>query len=193
MTSEQQRVLLTLCLSLAIIFFLAHFPAASNRPMFAFPDESPPAKSAAGEFQVEMDGSVNHRGLYTVSPGTTLLEAIEKAGGVSEKLTLDPGNLLEKITRNCRVNVVSALEGKGTVQVESLASKKLKVLSIPIDVNAATMDELDTLPGIGPKTAQAIVDYREAYGKFSSPEDLVNVPGIGPKKLAALRPHIVVK
>jgi competence protein ComEA len=77
--------------------------------------------------------------------------------------------------------------------VESLAPKKLKVLSIPIDINTASAEELDTLPGIGPKTAQAILEHRQTYGKFALPEDLMNVRGIGPKKFAAIRPHIVVK
>jgi competence protein ComEA len=193
MTGDQQRVFLTLCLGLVIVFFLTHSPAAPDRPAPAIPDESPAGKSGSAEFSVEMDGSVNHRGVYRIAPGMTVLEAIEKAGGVSEKLSLDAGNLLEKISRNCRLSVVPAGEGKGRVLVESLAAKKLKVLSIPIDINTASAEELDTLPGIGSKTAQAILDYRQTHGKFSSPEDLMNVRGIGPKKFAALRPHIVVK
>jgi competence protein ComEA len=76
--------------------------------------------------------------------------------------------------------------------VEALSPAKLKVLSIPVSVNSATAEELDALPGIGPKTARAIVEFREKYGKFSSPEDLLQVPGIGPKKLAALNPHITI-
>jgi competence protein ComEA len=192
MTGDQQRVFLTLCLGLVILFFLTHIPSP-NRRASALSEEGPGAKPASAELHVELDGSVHHRGVYRVAPGMTVLEAIEKAGGVSENLSLDAGNLLEKISRNCRVNVVPEGEGKGRILVESLAPKKLKVLSIPIDVNTATTQELDTLPGIGPKTAQAILEYRETYGKFSSPEDLMNVPGIGPKKFAALRPHIVVK
>jgi competence protein ComEA len=69
----------------------------------------------------------------------------------------------------------------------------LKVLSVPIPLNTATAEELDILPGIGPKTAEAIVEFREKNGKFASPDDLLQVPGIGPKKLAALKPHITVE
>ncbi len=193
MTGDQQRVFLTLCLGLVILFFLTHIRSSPDRPALPVPDGDPGAKPVSAEFNVEMDGSVHHRGVYKIAPGMTVMEAIEKAGGVSERLSLDAGTLLERISRNCRVNVVPAGEGKGRVLVESLAPKKLKVLSIPIDVNTATLQELDTLPGIGPKTAQAILDYRETHGKFSSVEDLSNVRGIGPKKLAAIRPHIVVK
>jgi competence protein ComEA len=76
--------------------------------------------------------------------------------------------------------------------VEALPPAKLKVLSIPISINTATVEEFDALPGIGPQMAQAIVEFREKYGNFSSPEDLLQVPGIGAKKLAALKPHIIV-
>lgn len=55
-----------------------------------------------------------------------------------------------------------------------------------INVNTATLEELDTLPGIGPKIAQAIIDYRTEYGDFEAPEDLLHVPGIGEKKLEAI-------
>ncbi len=55
-----------------------------------------------------------------------------------------------------------------------------------INVNTATLEQLDTLPGIGPVIAQAIIDYRTEYGNFELPEDLLHVPGIGPKKLEAI-------
>ncbi len=55
-----------------------------------------------------------------------------------------------------------------------------------ININTAGLELLDTLPGIGPKLAQAIIDYRREYGPFERPEDLINVPGIGEKKLAAI-------
>ncbi len=195
MTGGQQRVFLTLCLGLLILFFLTHIPAAPSRPVSPLHDEDPSGKSNSGsdEFSVEMDGNVKQRGVYKFAPGTTILEAIEKAGGVSEKLSLDSANLPDRLPRNSRVQVIPAGEGRARVVVESLAPKKLKVLSIPIDVNTATAEELDTLPGVGPKTAQAILEHRGTYGKFSSPEGLLHVRGIGPQKLAAIRPHIVVK
>ena len=61
----------------------------------------------------------------------------------------------------------------------------------PVDLNRATAAELDALPGIGPATAQAIVDHREANGPFVSVDDLEAVRGIGPAKLEAIRPLVV--
>ena len=191
MTGEQQRVLLTRSMALAILFFISQSPAVPNRNL-SLAQENPADSSAQMGFQVEVDGDVERRGIYTVEPGTTVLEALEKAGGVSQKLSLDAANLLERINKNCRLRVSGAEEGKGKISFEPLAPKKLKVLSIPVDVNTANMDELDTLPGIGPKTAQNIIEYRQTYGRFSSVEDLLNVRGIGPKKLAGIRGHISV-
>ena len=62
----------------------------------------------------------------------------------------------------------------------------------PVDINRATVDELDTLPGVGPTTAQAIIDHRNRNGPFRSVEDLGKVRGIGPAKLAELRPLVTV-
>ena len=64
--------------------------------------------------------------------------------------------------------------------------------SKPLNLNAATADQLTQLPGIGPKTAQAIVDFRNASGPFRRVEDLLAIRGISRKKLAAIRPYVIV-
>ena len=62
----------------------------------------------------------------------------------------------------------------------------------PINLNAATADQLDALPGVGPATATAIIAYRREHGPFASIEQLLEVPGIGPSKLAQIRALIVI-
>ena len=194
MTREQQGVVLFLSLSFFLYFLLTHPPAALNEAAREAPLEDLSSKKPFGEeFLVEVEGSVNRRGVYAVSPGMNLLDVIAKAGGISSKLSLSPQDLLGKIEKSCRVHVLPAGEGKGRLLLEPLAPNTQKVLSIPVDINAASVEELDTLPGIGPKTAKAIVEHRKTQGKFSSAEDLLQVRGIGPKKLAAILPHITVK
>ena len=62
----------------------------------------------------------------------------------------------------------------------------------PVDLNSATAEQLDTLPGVGPATASAILTYRTRHGRFKTVTELLEVPGIGPSKLEALRPLVTV-
>jgi competence protein ComEA len=193
MTREQQWVVLFLGSFLVLFFFLTSQPSFSLRtlPLVAADDFSP-KKPEEGELQVEVDGSVNRRGIYSVAKGERFLDALEKAGGVKDNLSLPAAMLLAKIEKSCRINVVPGGENKGRILLEPLAPQKFPVLSIPIPVNTANLEELMTLPGIGPKIAQAIIDCREQEGSFTSAEDLLRVRGIGSKKLAAIRKHITV-
>jgi len=194
MTREQSWVVLFLSLSLFLYFLLTNPPPALKEATRMDAGGDLAARKPTGEeLLVEVDGSVNRRGVYSIGVGMNLLDVIEKAGGVRQKISLSPEGLLQKIDKNCRVRVLPAGEGKGKVLLEPLAPQKQKVLSLPIDINTASVEELDTLPGIGPKTAQAIVEYRETQGKFASTEDLIQVRGIGPKKLAAILPHVTVE
>jgi len=193
MNREQQGVILFLSLSLGLFFFLTN-PTPIWREFSNPPSEgeglSP--RLAEGEILIEVDGSVNRRGMVQIDAGTPVHEALERAGGIKGQLSLPAEALTTKIDRSSRLKVVPDGEGKVRILLEPLAPAKMKVLSVPIPINTASVDELDTLPGIGPKTAQAIVEYRESHGKFTSAEELLQVRGIGRKKLAALRPHIAV-
>jgi len=194
MTREQQSIVLFLSLLLSLLFFLTSSPSPVSEAVRATPEGNFPAKkSMEGEILVEVDGSIHRRGIYAIGAGMNVLDVIEKAGGISEKLSLPPESLLQKVEKNCRLSILPVGQGKGRVLLEPLAPQKQKVLSVPISINTASVEELDTLPGIGPQIAQAILEYRQMYGKFASPEDLLFVPGIGPKKLAAIRPHIKIE
>jgi len=193
MTREQQWVVLFLGSFLVLFFFLTSQPFSPfAAPPFLAADDFSQKKPEEGEFQVEVDGSVNRRGIYLLAKGERFLDALEKAGGIKDKISLTPAILLTKIEKSCRIHVVPEGEGKGKITVEPLGAQKFPVLSIPIPINTATLEELRTLPGIGPKIAQAIIDYREQGERFTSPEDLLRVRGIGSKKLAAIRKHITI-
>jgi competence protein ComEA len=192
MTRQQQWVVLFLSLSLFLYFLLINPPATLNEaPRLAPEGDRSSKKSTGEEFLVEVDGSVNRRGVYSMGPGMKVSDVIEKAGGISKKVSLSPESLLTEIEKSCRVHVLP--DGEGRLRLEPLAPQTLKVLSVPININTAHVEELDTLPGIGPKTARAIVEHRKTQGKFSSVEELLPVRGIGPKKLAAIRSHITVQ
>lgn len=79
-----------------------------------------------------------------------------------------------------------------SIRTERAASEEIAPVRVLVDINTATAEELDTLTGIGPSLAQAILDYRAEHGDFTSAEDLLNVKGIGEAKLAGLRDEITI-
>jgi competence protein ComEA len=194
MNREQQGVVLFLSLALGLFFFLTA-PSSARKGFSRHPaaEKIPAGRVAEGQIMVEVDGRVNQRGMVQIEGGRTLMEVLEKAGGIKGDLSLPLDLLQARIDRSSRLQVLPDGDGKGKISLEPLAPSKQKVLALPVSLNTATVDELDTLAGIGPRTAQAIVEYRETYGRFTSVEELLRVPGIGPNKLAALRPHITIQ
>ena len=83
-------------------------------------------------------------------------------------------------------------DGSGGAGVGASAGGGATSAAGTVDINSATLSDLDALPGVGPSTAQAIIDYRVANGPFASVDDLLNVRGIGPSKLAAMRARVRV-
>jgi len=193
MSREQQGVILFLCLFFCLVFFLTH-PSSPLKEGGKESGKGEPLSVKPGPgIAVEMDGEVGPRGVLQAESGMTVREALEKAGGVEKKMSFPEETLSRKIEKSSRISIVPEGEEKGRVAIEPMAPARLKVLSVPVPLNTATAEELDTLPGIGPKTARAIVEFREQNGKFSTPDDLLRIPGIGPRKLAALLPHIQIQ
>ncbi|MCB0966374.1 MAG: ComEA family DNA-binding protein [Ilumatobacter sp.] len=156
-----------------------------------------------GPMTVHVAGSVAVPGVYELSAGERVHHAIARAGGATTDADLDALNLAEPLADGQRLYVpaVGALDhasipvltpSPGAAATGSDAGAVDTAPAGPVDLNAAGVDELDALPGVGPATAQAIVDDRERNGPFVSVDDLERVPGIGPSKLAALRDLVTV-
>lgn len=120
---------------------------------------------------VYVSGAVANPGTYELAYGSRAEDAIAAAGGALDEAQLEAVNLARPLSDGDQVHLPDA-------QSENAA--------FPININIATVDELSQLPGIGPVTAQAIVDYREANGAFVEPEEIQNVPGIGPGTYAGI-------
>jgi competence protein ComEA len=163
--------------------------------------------------RIHVAGAVVRPGVYTVSSSARVVDAVKAAGGPTSRADLERINLAQTIvdteqvfvpsraTRTTKITVAPRLRPSRTTVPVSVPTipGAMPIIGVPnttmtslINLNSATSDQLDTLPGVGPSTAKAIISYRNRKGPFGKVEDLLNVPGIGPSKVAALRDQVTV-
>jgi competence protein ComEA len=147
------------------------------------------AKPAATKLLVvDVAGAVRHAGLYRLRSGSRIDDAIAAAGGPTAKARLDSVNLAAPIADGEQIVVPGrgAAAGVGASPPAAGSSP-----SAPLDLNSATLEQLESLPGIGPVTAQKILDYRQDHGPFHAVAELDGVPGIGPAHMAQLKALVI--
>jgi competence protein ComEA len=149
--------------------------------------------SSAGSLAivVHVAGSVRSPGVYEVSADARVVDAVEAAGGLTADAAGDAINLAARLVDGQRVYVPRVGETPPP-EPTSGGSPVDSVPVGPIDLNSATAAQLETLPGIGPATAAAIIAHRDLHGPFASVDDLTEVSGIGDSKLAAIRGLVTV-
>ncbi len=136
---------------------------------------------------VHVAGAVRTPGVYELAPGDRVLDALNRAGGPTPDGQPDRLNLAAPVQDGMQIRV--PVEGEAGVVVGPANGA---TSSGPLDLNAATAPQLETLPGVGPSTSAAIVSYRDEVGQFGSVSDLLGVRGIGEAKLAALEGLVTV-
>lgn len=141
---------------------------------------------------VHVGGAVRSPGVYRLAVGSRVVDALEAAGGPADDIDLDRINLASPIDDGQRVWMARRGEVAPSSDSASEAGSTNQGPST-VDLNTATIDQLDALPGIGPATARAIIERRRQVGRFRSVEDLLTVKGIGSAKLDALRDSVVVR
>jgi len=153
----------------------------------------PPARASV----VHVAGAVRRPGVYRLPAGARVQEAVRRAGGARRGANVNGINLAAKVVDGQQVVVPSrtpsgsgAPPGAAPAEGLAAASGAGAPPGPPISLNNATAEQLDTLDGVGPATAQKIIAWRTQHGGFRSVADLGQVPGIGPKKLAALRDRV---
>jgi competence protein ComEA len=137
---------------------------------------------------VHIAGAVRHPGVYRLHDGDRVKDAVERAGGARAGADVNAINLAAKVADGQQV--VVPRRGAAAPAVGDAGAGEGAVGAAtqpPVSLNSATAAQLDTLDGVGPATAQKILDYRREHGGFRSIDDLGEVPGIGPKRMAALR------
>ncbi len=150
-------------------------------------DPGPATTDAPTELTVHVAGAVVAPGLYVLGADARTADAVTAAGGALADADLNRINLAAPVADGSRVFVPVLGEAIPSVVGDFGAGS-----SGPVDLNTATAEQLIALPGVGPATAQAIVDHRDRTGRFRSIDDLLEVRGIGEAKLEALRDSVMV-
>jgi competence protein ComEA len=150
---------------------------------------TPPASGAAAAttapaplLVVNVVGAVRRPGLYRLPQGARIADAVARAGGATRRAQIELVNLAAPLADGTQVVVPSRAPPAGGATSASPAAP-----AGPVHLNTATLEQLDGLPGVGPVTAQKILDYRQQHGSFSSVDELDAIPGIGPSRLDDLR------
>jgi competence protein ComEA len=160
-------------------------PSGSSFSSAGSPDSEVSLQSGHGDVVVDVAGAVRDPGVYRLPAGSRVVDAIARAGGAG------PGAELEAINRAARLadgqQVVVPETGPGD---SAPAAVGAGAEAGPINLGSATVAQLDTIDGIGPVTAQKIVEYRDQHGGLASVDQLDQVSGIGPATMESLRARL---
>jgi competence protein ComEA len=184
-----RRALAGVILLLAVLVLAGKYliRAGAPEPPPAAPIVSEqPRATAAAKLVVHVVGAVRRPGLYRLREGSRIADALARAGGATRKADLTVVNLAAPLSDGVQVVVPRRVPAAGAVATGSAGSAAAPA-SGPVHLNTATLEQLDALPGVGPVTAQKILDYREQNGGFASVDELDAVPGIGPARMEQLR------
>jgi len=143
---------------------------------------------------VQIKGEIKAPGIYEISENSRLLDLLEAAGGLTDDADDDRINYALLIRDGDYIYIPAIGESIPEVARNSSSnslSSQDNLIHYPLDINKATKEELESLPGIGPAKAIDIIDYREMIGAFSALEDLLKVSGIGPMTLEALSDYLI--
>lgn len=190
-----RRLLVALLLLVALVAVVVRHlharpapPALAVAPIRAATKAGAARARAAPAVVVDVEGAVRRPGLVRLPSGARVADAVERAGGVTRSADRSAVNLAAPVSDGQQVLVPR--RGASPV-VGGTAMSGAGSTSGPLSLSSATAEQLDTLPGVGPVTAQKIVDYRAQHGAFHSVEELDAIPGIGPARLADLQGLVV--
>ena len=188
----KKQLIIIGCLLIAtgLLFFMKRPEESQELPLASFEEVSeeieptPPILEPL-VYVVDLKGEVKIPGIYEVESTSRVHDVIELAGGFLETANVNAVNLAEKVRDEMVIYIPHIdehlLQAQGVNETEGEQK---------VSLNQATLEEFQTLPGIGPAKATAIINYREEFGKFNSVDELTNVSGIGQKTLEKLRDYL---
>ncbi len=143
------------------------------------------SSGTGGDVVVDVTGAVARPGVYRLPAGARVTDAVERAGGASGGALLEAINLAARLADGQQVVVPKRAPGGGPLAAVGEATE-----DGPISLGTATVEQLDTIDGIGPVTAGDIIEFRDEHGGLSSIDQLDQVSGIGPATMEALRARL---
>ncbi len=183
-----QRLLLYAAAAAAVVVIgLRMQGGGTSTASYSPPGRSIAAPAPAGPTVVVVDvvGAVRRPGVYRLPDGARVQDAVRRAHPTS-RANLQGLNLAERLADGEQVVV------PGPGQAAAVASAAPGSPQAPVHLNSASLEQLETLDGVGPSLAQRIIDYRTQHGGFRSLDDLDQVSGFGPARMAALRGHVAL-
>ena len=182
LTQEQRRGLLlvfTLSIGIGAFYFLNARPQPAPQAV----DVVTPLINQVEQSKliINVAGKVKSPGVYQLPPGSRVIDAIEAAGNHLKGVDISDINLARLL-----VDGEQILVGGNRLQSSKSVARKITVDN-PLDINRATLAQLDTLPGIGPVTAQRIIDYRNKVGRINALDELKKISGLGGAKFEEIK------
>ena len=169
---------------------------ASARDTGAAPTDAPLAASSPtaspSALVVHVVGKVKHPGVVVLPIGSRVGDALAAAGGLRRGGDVGATNLARLLADGERIEIGADVDVAGPAGSDGAAGSGGAAASMPVDLNTATAEQLDALPGVGPVTAAKILAWRSEHGRFTIVDELAEVSGIGPKTLEELRAHVRV-
>ena len=182
LTQEQRRGLIlvfTLSIGIGAFYFLNSRPQPATQAV----DVVTPLINQVeqGKLIINVAGKVQSPGVYQLPPGSRVIDAIEAAGNHIKGVDISDINLARLL-----VDGEQILVGGNRLQSSKSVARKITVDN-PLDINRATLAQLDTLPGIGPVTAQRIIDHRNKVGRINALDELKKISGLGGAKFEEIK------
>jgi competence protein ComEA len=174
----------------AALFLVASPPRGTAVELLPAPTPAP--------IVIDVDGAVLRPGVYSLPRESRVQDAIQAAGGLSQTANQNAVNLATRLKDGDKLTIPAlgtpfAIEPATPPATRSKAvDPSLATPGALVNLNTASLEELQTLPGIGPTKAQQIIDYRQAHGVFKTIDELQNVTGIGPATFEQLRSFVTV-